>query len=106
MPLEKRYLIALAVQALVEHDLDSDINVTVETFHNCRENGFAFSRYDTIPSLTVYVTQDRNSDDITVTPSKECEWSRIGDDYKKREYFKSLDKAAQRVLELLGNPQS
>lgn len=108
MALNRRYIPAKAVEAILETLLDyTEPEVYSDPWHNGRENGFCFWRVADGPeggTIAVYVAEHRISDDICITLTDSAEWSQCTDEqYKAREYF-GYDQhylAAKRVVELL-----
>lgn len=111
--LEKTYRVAAIVELHVEDLLASmtdyveiDETIIVTPFVNGREKGFEFSIGICDGRRSIFVAENRNSDEIGIV-MHEGGWNGYDDvteeDYKGKEFFKYCDhyKAAERVCKLL-----
>ena len=90
-------------------DESPDLRISVETFYNCREQGYLLNVYKGFNLLSqIWIYAQRNSDDPTITYKNDGEYStedgnRFDEDswLNRTKSFKNIDEASEYTIKLI-----
>ena len=89
---------------------DKDLDASVETFYNCREQGYVLevhSDKDFNKSICIWICAQRNSDapmivwEETYIPKENANMFTEDSYYNRNECFESIDEAVKRTIEII-----
>ena len=79
-----------------------DVEITLESYQNGREQGHAVIHYDDFRPLWLGFSENRNSDDVVVYEADHDPMQSVSEEaWKKAKFFKTPEKAGEYIVELL-----